>query len=1179
MRKTIYLITLITLLAALAACTGSATPTPAPPTAEAIPTAAPPVPPPAGEDTTPVTSPLPNGGLLISELMVGVPGNNNYEYIELYNAGPLAVELEGWSLWYLLADNQEAQLVYEWSAPAGLAGYGHYLLAREGEDVGTLADVLFSTPLAAKGALILRDAAGEDVDVVGWGSAPAIAASPALAPDDGRALERQPGGPEGNWQDNDDDAADFALTKQPNPQNSGALPTPAGDGSLVVLLDAPAEMTPGTAFDVLLVVENQLEADAEAITVLLPVPAGLELLNAPAEVTVTGSGIEWTIDSLISGDLAELSLTFQTPWTYTTTRFGGYYAATPDGRRAYGEPRPLAVGGGAIPIAAARTLPGQTVTIEGIATMYTGGFFAGTTGTKFYLEDETGGIQVYVPGGMGTIEVQPGDQVRVTGGVEVYRDSLEIVPDPTPEEITIVQPAAGELTPPTVPLAEAASDAALLGRLITTEGTLASIQENSFDYTMDLVDEAGNSLLLLLEKDTGVDVEPLLVGENYRVTGIAELYASQWQLKPRRPDDFAQIFPPVLRLDLTAPNNVLPGELLTVTLHVANHTPAPLTNVLVTTTLPAGAGTLLAVLDDGTQTDAGLAWTLAELPAGGGTAALRYTLTAGQDEGAQIDIPAGYATASEWPEAAPSNPARTFLGAGVPIWAIQGSGAESPYTRQQVATAGVVTGVFPELGGFWLQEPESDADPATSAGLFVLLANAAAVEAAAQVGDAVTVAGRVREISGQTTLDASGGEVVVQSQGNPLPAGVELDPPADPAAALAYYEALEGMLVQVTQPALAVQPSSQYGEYALVRAGSGVTRIFQGDDNTGLLIFVDDGSSMVHDDITTLPYAVTSGDEVGDLLGPLAYTFDLFKIEPIITPTLRSSAAAELPSLPLLEPGEFSIATFNAENFFDATAPHPSSPPPPDPAGYALALTKAAATIEAMGFPTVVALQEIENIDILADLAATDLLAPYGYQPALIEGFDSRGIDVGYLVRGDQATLVGAAARPGPGELFSRPPLLITVTLHLAEGDQVLYVLNNHFLSLSGGEAATEPTRTAQAAWNVTLLEEILAREPDAWVAVLGDLNSFYDSLPLDTLRQAGLRHVYEFAAPERLYSYIFEGQSETLDHMLLSPALYEYLVAVDVLHVNADYPPPIPDDPSPRRSSDHDPLVARFRS
>ena len=130
---------------------------------------------------------------------------------------------------------------------------------------------------------------------------------------------------------------------------------------------------------------------------------------------------------------------------------------------------------------------------------------------------------------------------------------------------------------------------------------------------------------------------------------------------------------------------------------------------------------------------------------------------------------------------------------------------------------------------------------------------------------------------------------------------------------------------------------------------------------------------------------------------------------------------------------------------------------------------------------------------------------------------------------------------------------------------------------MSGGERATEPQRTAQAAWNVTLVEQLLAERSDAYVVVLGDLNSFYRSLPIDTLREGGLRHVYELVEPDIPYTYVYQGESETLDHILVSPTLYDHLVRVEPLHINADYPLPLPDDVRPRHTSDHDPLVAVF--
>jgi hypothetical protein len=43
--------------------------------------------------------------ILISEVLAGIEGNNNFEFIELTNTGTEApFDLKGWSLWYRLDD-------------------------------------------------------------------------------------------------------------------------------------------------------------------------------------------------------------------------------------------------------------------------------------------------------------------------------------------------------------------------------------------------------------------------------------------------------------------------------------------------------------------------------------------------------------------------------------------------------------------------------------------------------------------------------------------------------------------------------------------------------------------------------------------------------------------------------------------------------------------------------------------------------------------------------------------------------------------------------------------------------------------------------------------------------------------------------------------------------------------
>ena len=1168
--------TLMVVLAAalvLAGCGTSATPTSPPPAAE---TAQPSDPSPTAEPT-PIAASA-SEGILISEVLPGIHGvDNNFEFVELYNAGPDAVDLNGWSLWYRLADNKEETLLYAWQDRADIPGLGHYLLVRAGSDVGNIADAQYSGSLfEMKGGLALRGPDGATVDTLVWGDGPTdyLAGMPADVPADGDSLERLPGGDQGSRQTTGDNAADFVINPQPSPQNSGDLPTPLPAERLVIRASAPDTVEPGSDVEYAVEIENLTGNTQTGLRVSLPIPESFEVMSAPEGATQTDGRVEWTVAELPAGEVQTATLRMQSPWTYMTDLVSGYYVDSSTVEyRAYGPLLPIAVEGGAIPIGTARTLIGETVTVEGTATMFSDGFYAGTTGTKFYMEDDSGGIQAYCPGGMGLVSVQVGDRVQVTGEIQVYRDSMEIVPSTYPDDVTVLESGDPAPQPAVVSIADAISDESLPGRLIAVEGLATRIEEFSYSYEVDLVDDEGHVLLAYVDKDAGVSAEPLDVGKRYNITGISELYDGTWQIMPRFQTDFAEIYPPELMLEVDARNSILPGETLVYTLTAHNHTSAPLANVRIEAATPTGDVQLAEVLDGGEAGGPSIVWTISELASNGGSASVSYRVIVGAEATGIIVAESASATADEWADPVTTDPLLTFVGSGVPIWAIQGPGATSPYVRDRATTEGMVIGVFPDLGGFWIQEEETDDDPATSAGLFVFSGE---IDTGLQLGDRVRVGGKVRERSRETLLEVQEpADIEVLSSGNLLPVPVELDPPQEKADADLYYEALEGMLVQISEPIIAVGPTNNYGEAALVRPHWGIERVMKGDPN-GMLIFVDDGGSATHYDMSTLAFPLKTGDMLTYAEGPLAFTYENYKIEPISLPVI---SAVERP-LPALQPagaGEFSVATFNVENLFDSSDPHPSDPPIPSRSQYELDLLKTASAIEAMGAPTIVGLQEVENIGILDRLVEVDSIAGYGYQPFLIEGSDSRGIDVGYLVRANQATVEGVAAFAAPDGLTSRPPLIITATVHMESGDQTVYVVNNHFLSMSGGELPTEPRRKAQAAWNVTLVERILDQNAQAHVIVLGDLNSFYESPPLDVLREAGLRHVYEFVEPERPYTYIYEGVSETLDHMLLTPSLYEGLARVEVLHIGADYPPPIPDDTSARAVSDHDALVVVF--
>jgi hypothetical protein len=1112
---------------------------------------------------------------VISEILAGVSGDNNQEFIELYNRGAQPVDLRGWSLWYRLSSSPEEQFVHRWTSTALIPGQGHYLLGRLGQDLGLPVDAYFTQALnLTGGSLVLRRTDGAPLDRVGWGkSHPDLTeGEPAPPLENGLSLERAPGSGAGNGQDTEDNRSDFALNPQPSPQNTGAPLTPFAPQRIVLQASAPQAAEPGTEFEYALKVENLTGQALQGVIVNFPLPQDLEWLPSTPGLALEGQEVVWVVGELPAGGKADQRLRVRAPFAYFSALASNAYAQAENWPvPAFAGPLWTQVRGGKVPIAAARGLVGAELTIEGVVTMNTGNLFAGTNNTKFYLQDESGGIQVQVFGGQGQVSLRAGELARVRGKIGVYRGAVQLVPIVVPDDVQVIGQAAGPL-PEALTIQQARQDFARLpGRLVQVQGQITRVEEFTYSYEIDLADSQGGLLTLYVDKLTGLDVDALEPGQTLQAGGILETRDSQNLLYPRFQADLVEEMPPALLVEASAPFNIQPGETFTTTLTVWNWRPESANDLLITAAYPDGSARLEAVLDGGQVDGNQISWRVDELPGGGASRQLRYRLQAAAQSGVISPSPYGVSAGSQ---AAVQGPAvYTFIGRGVPVWAIQGPDRRSPYVGERLSTQGIVTGVFPGLGGFWIQETALDADPATSHGVFV---TAASPPATLAPGDLVEVRGKVREPSQQTTLVLENDiDLTVLSQGNPLPAPVPLDPPVTQAEAERYYEALEGMLVNVAGPAWAVSPTSSYGEYVVVLPYHNQARLYQGDDN-GIMIMVDDGASLVHSDRSELAYVVASGDKVSGLLGPLAYTYGRYKIEPLAPPQVNA-ADTDIPALPMTAEDEISLMTWNAENLFDTRDPHPSDPPRPRLSEYQRDLTRAARTILAAGVPLVVGLQEIENLGVLEDLAAHELIAPFGYIPVLLEGDDGRGIDVGYLLRGDRVSLLDVRQAVPPNDLTTRHPLVVRLEIQTSAGPLDLYVINNHFTSMSAGVEATEPVRTAQAAWNVAIVQEIRAEAPDAYIAVLGDLNSFFASPPIETLRQAGLVHVFDALPAQARYTYIFQGESQTLDHILVTPGLFAWLRRVQVLHINADFPPPDLQDDSPLRKSDHDPVVATF--
>jgi hypothetical protein len=86
---------------------------------------------------------------------------------------------------------------------------------------------------------------------------------------------------------------------------------------------------------------------------------------------------------------------------------------------------------------------------------------------------------------------------------------------------------------------------------------------------------------------------------------------------------------------------------------------------------------------------------------------------------------------------------------------------------------------------------------------------------------------------------------------------------------------------------------------------------------------------------------------------------------------------------------------------------------------------------------------------------------------------------------------------------------------------------------------------------------------------VLGDLNDFEFSASLGILKAAPLVDLVETLPPAERYTYVFDGNSQVLDHILVSNALATTAAPqYDVVHVNSEFAAQV---------SDHEPEVVRL--
>ena len=478
------------------------------------------------------------------------------------------------------------------------------------------------------------------------------------------------------------------------------------------------------------------------------------------------------------------------------------------------------------------------------------------------------------------------------------------------------------------------------------------------------------------------------------------------------------------------------------------------------------------------------------------------------------------------------------------------------------------------------------------------------------VSPTVTSAGPGASIA-QTTV-GQGGRVppttVIEDDvtGDVETSGV-FDPVSD---GIDFYESLEAMLLRVNDPVV-VGPRNDFGEVWVLAdngAGAGV-RTTRG----GIVIRPTDFNPeriQLEDDIVrgATPAVNVRDRFTSAAVGVLDYNFGNFELQ-LTSALTRVDGGLNRENTDEPDKKELSVATFNVENL--------------DPADGAAKFAELAELIvRNLRSPAIVALEEIQDNNGSVNDATTDATLTYRTLIAAIQSaggptYDFRQIDpvddrdggepggnirVGFIFRTDLPDLAfvnrpggtpttangvvaaGQGARllysPGridpvsPAFANSRKPLAVEFLYR----NRRVILIANHFNSKGGDQPLfgrfqpparpSEVQRHQQARIVNDFVDRILAVDPKANVVVLGDLNDFEFSTTLDLLEGGVLTTLIETLPQPERYTYVFEGNSQALDHILVSNELEKHRPAYDIVHVNAEFADQV---------SDHDPQVARL--
>lgn len=381
--------------------------------------------------------------------------------------------------------------------------------------------------------------------------------------------------------------------------------------------------------------------------------------------------------------------------------------------------------------------------------------------------------------------------------------------------------------------------------------------------------------------------------------------------------------------------------------------------------------------------------------------------------------------------------------------------------------------------------------------------------------------------------------------------------------------------------------------------------------------------------------ALDAGATVTGLVGVLDYGFGTYTLLPDPGAPVVVEGGAEPLAVADATAAEYTIAGFNLLRFYDDVNDAGGDTVLTTVAFERRVAKTARAICEYVRLPDILGVVEVENLNALGRLAdAINGNLPGGcdrnpqYVPYLVEGNDVGKINIGFLVStaevraGVPRVEVIDVTQYGKTELINnpngststlhdRPPLVLRAVVNAPNGAaSPVTVIGNHLLSLidinsldpgSNGYATTGDRRRAkralQAEYTAALIEQIQQDDPSTHLVLLGDFNAFefndgyVDVMGVLTGREAPADQVLQYVdspitvpltnmttlAPEgENYSFSFEGNAQTLDHLVVNQALLDAAtLRTEHARINADFGVDnYGDDAVPLRVSDHDPVV-----